>query len=146
MYKINKNYPLSDFSHNLDIRGKDVMIYPENKLSPISVTSDFGDCQVITSDIYDLFNQTRIQNLGIDVVRDFIYRNYPVNSSLSDAISKMSDDEIMNSIKPRNIQSYSELMSWSKYLNTQIENGLKSVEPEPDTVSEPEPVPQLKTE
>lgn len=138
MHKINQNYPLSDFSHNLEIRGKDVMIYPENKLTPLSVTSDFGDCQVITSDLYDLFNQTRIQNLGIDVVRDFIARNYPVNSSLSDAISKMSDDEIMNSIKPRNIQSYSELMSWSKYLNTQIENGLKSVEPEPEP--QPEPV------
>ena len=41
MHKINKNYPLSDFSHNLEIPGKDVMIYPENKLSPITVTSDF---------------------------------------------------------------------------------------------------------
>lgn len=126
MFTSNKKYVTVDFSHNDEIRGKDVIIYPENKLSPVIVTSDFGDCRVETSDLYDLFNQQRIQNLGIDVVRDFIARNYPVNSSVSEAISKMSDDEIMDSIKPRNIQSYSELMSWSKYLNRQIEEKIDS--------------------
>lgn len=129
MFTNNKNYTIADFSHNAEIRGKVVMIYPENKLTPIMVTSDFGDCQVVTSDLYDLFNQNRIQNLGIDVVRDFIARNYPVNSSVSEAISKMSDSEIMDSIKPRNIQSYSELMLWSKYLNTQIQDKIDSVKP-----------------
>lgn len=144
MFIPNNKYVTADFSHNDEIRGMDVMIYPENKLSPIMVTSDFGDCEVVTSDLYDLFNQNRIQNLGIDVVRDFIARNYPSTSQISEAISKMSDEEIMNSIKPRNIQSYSELMSWSKYLNNEIENGLKSVEPM--SVSEPTPDPEPKTE
>lgn len=146
MFTNNKNYNIADFSHNAEIRAKEVMIYPENKLSPVIVTSDFGDCRVETSDLYDLFNQQRIQNLGVDVVRDFIARNYPVNSSVSDAISKMSDTEIMESIKPRNIQSYSELMQWSKYLNMQIENGLKSVEPAPEPTPEPKPEPDSKTE
>lgn len=126
MFTINKNYITSDFSHNSEIRSKEVMIYPENKLSPVLVASDFGDCRVETSDLYDLFNQQRIQNLGVDVVRDFIARNYPVNSSVSEAISKMSDSDIMDSIKPRNIQSYSELMMWSKYLNRQIEEKIES--------------------
>lgn len=146
MFTTNKNYNIADFSHNLEIRAIDVMIYPENKLSPVIVTSDFGDCRVETSDLYDLFNQQRIQNLGVDVVRDFIARNYPVNSSVSEAISKMSDTEIMESIKPRNIQSYSELMSWSKYLNIQIENGLKSVEPTPEPISVSTPEHDSKSE
>lgn len=146
MFTNNKNYNIADFSHNSEIRAKDVMIYPENKLSPVIVTSDFGDCRVETSDLYDLFNQQRIQNLGVDVVRDFIARNYPINSSVSEAISKMSDSEIMDSIKPRNIQSYSELMSWSKYLNNQIENSLKSVEPTPEPTPESTPEPDSKTE
>lgn len=124
MFIPNNKYVTADFSHNDEIRGKDVMIYPENKLTPIMVTSDFGDCEVVTSDLYDLFNQNRIQNLGIDVVRDFIARNYPSSSQVSEAISKMSDEEIMASIKPRNIQSYTELMLWSKYLNSQIEDKL----------------------
>lgn len=126
MFTNNKNYNIADFSHNAEIPAIQVMIYPENKLSPVIVTSDFGDCRVETSDLYDLFNQQRIQNLGVDVVRDFIARNYPVNSSVSDAISKMSDTEIMDSIKPRNIQSYSELMTWSKYLNRQIQEKIDS--------------------
>lgn len=130
MFKKNTNYLRTDFSHDLEAEGhRELVLYPENKLPDIFVVSEFGDCLVITSDVYDLFNQHRISNLGADVVRDFVARNYPVSSQVSDAISKMSDDEIMASIKPRNIQSYSELMEWSKYLNAQIENGLSVNEP-----------------
>lgn len=149
MFKKNTNYPRTDFSHDLEAEGsRSLVLYPENKLPSITVVSEFGDCLVVTSDIYDLFNQQRISNLGADVVRDFIARNYPVSSQVSDAISKMSDDDIMASIKPRNIQSYSELMEWSKYLNDCIDNGLKSVSlestDEPTSVSTSEP--SLKTE
>ncbi len=142
MFKNNYNYPEGFHSHNLDIKGNEVVIYPENMLPQINVTSDFGDCEVVTSDIYDLFNQQRIANLGPDVIRDFVTRNYPASSPISEEISKMSDSEIMDSIKPRNVQSYSELLSWSKYLNERIENGLKSVEPEPT----PQPTPELTPE
>lgn len=124
MFKRNPNYSERDISRNTEIKGKDVVLYPENQLEPILVRSEFGDCLVMTSDLFDLFNQTRIANFGADVVRDFISRNYPVSSSVSEQISKMSDDEIMASIKPRNIQSYSELMLWSKYLQEQIDNAV----------------------
>lgn len=146
MFTNNKNYKIADFSHNAEIRAKEVIIYPENKLSPVLVTSDFGDCLVETSDLYDLFNQQRIQNLGVDVVRDFIARNYPVSSAISEQISKMSDADILDSIKPRNIQSYSELMQWSKYLEMRIENGLNALEPTPQPMSDSVPVPEPKTE
>lgn len=142
MFINNHNYNEGFHTHNIDIQGNQVVLYPENKLPVVNVTSDFGDCEVVTSDIYDLFNQQRIANLGPDVVRDFIARNYPASSPISDEISKMSDNEIMDSIKPRNIQSYSELLSWSKYLNQRIENGLKSVVPEPNPESTPEPSPE----
>ncbi len=124
MYKRNPNYNKRDISRNTEITGKDVVLYPENQLEPIVVRSEFGDCLVMSSDLYDLFNQQRIANFGADVVRDFIARNYPVSSSVSEQISKMSDDEIMASIKPRNIQSYSELMLWSKYLQEQIDDAV----------------------
>ena len=144
---INK-YLDGSHSHNLEIIGKQVVLYPENQLPDLVVASDFGDCTVICSDLYDLFNQERITNLGPDVVRDFISRNYPQNSSISEQISKMSDDAIMDSIKPRNIQSYSELMQWSKYLVKRIDNGLKTLEPEkvPESSSEPTPDSEPKSE
>ncbi len=138
MFKKNTNYSRTDFSHDLEAEGsRPLVLYPENKLPDITVVSEFGDCLVVTSDVYDLFNQQRISNLGADVVRDFIARNYPLSSQVSDAISKMSDDDIMASIKPRNIQSYSELMEWSMYLNDQIENGLSAIEPKNETSNEP---------
>lgn len=138
MFKKNANYLRTDFSHDLNVEGtRQLVLYPENKLPEITVVSEFGECRVETSDVYDLFNQQRISNLGADVVRDFIARNYPVSSQVSDAISKMSDAEIMASIKPRNIQSYSELMEWSKYLNAQIENGLSINEPINEPSNEP---------
>ena len=142
---INK-YREGTHSHNNEIIGNQVVVYPENKLPDIVVTSDFGDCTVICSDLYDLFNQQRIANLGPDVVRDFIARNYPTSSAISDQISKMSDADIMDSIKPRNIQSYSELMQWSKYLAMRIENGLNAFEPSPEPAPEPAPDPDPKTE
>lgn len=152
MFKNANNYREGVHEHNPEIVGNMVVIYPENQLPVLNVTSDFGDCEVVTSDIYDLFNQQRISNLGPDVIRDFISRNYPSSSPISDEISKMSDAEIMESIKPRNVQSYSELLSWSKYLNERIEQGLKSVEPEPtpestlEPTSESTPEPTAKTE
>lgn len=142
MFRNNHNYNEGFHIHNTEIQGNQVVLYPENQLPVVNVTSDFGDCEVVTSDIYDLFNQQRIANLGPDVIRDFIARNYPASSPISDEISKMSDTEIMDSIKPRNVQSYSELIQWSKYLNARIENGLKSVEPEPTPEPTPEPSPE----
>lgn len=142
---INK-YREGSHNHNNEIIGNQVVLYPENKLPDLVVTSEFGDCTVVCSDLYDLFNQQRISNLGADVVRDFIARNYPTSSAISEQISKMSDSEIMESIKPRNIQSYSELMSWSKYLEMRIENGLNSVEPVPEPTPEPTPEPESKSE
>lgn len=136
MFKRNSNYNERSYGRDTEIRGKDVILYPENRLEPIFVKSDFGDCLVQTSDLYDLFNQQRIANFGADVVRDFIARNYPISSAISDQISKMSDDEIMSAIKPRNIQSYSELMLWSKYLNNEIQDKIYSVK-QTDDVDKP---------
>lgn len=127
MFERNPNYNERLYGRDTEITGKDVVLYPENRLEPIVVKSDFGDCLVHTSDLYDLFNQQRISNFGADIVRDFIARNYPISSAISEQISKMSDEEIMMSIKPRNIQSYSELMLWSKYLNSEIQDKLESV-------------------
>lgn len=145
MFENIQKYREGSHSHNSEIIGNQVFLYPENKLPDLVVASEFGDCTVVCSDLYDLFNQQRISNLGADVVRDFIARNYPTSSAISDQISKMSDADIMDSIKPRNIQSYSELMQWSKYLEMRIEKGLNALEPTPEPTPEPSPEPDSKT-
>lgn len=126
MFKCNKNYVRVSSIDTSYEPTTFVVEYPENKLPELFVVgaSNKCDCVVVTSDLYDLFNQQRIENLGVDVARDFLARYLPSNSVYSDAISKLSDDAILESIKPRNIQTYSDLMQWSQWLQMRIDQGL----------------------
>ncbi len=140
MFKSNKNFVRVEKINSSYEPSTFVVEYPENKLPELLVigASNKCDCVVVTSDLYDLFNQQRIENLGVDVARDFLARYLPSNSAISDAISKLSDDAILESIKPRNIQTYSDLMDWSKWLQMRIEQGLA---PEDTPVDNPADVP-----
>lgn len=135
MFKPNLKYSLSypDHLHEPTVQVEE---YPENNLPKVFASTDFGDCEIVVSDIYDLFSQERINNLGPDVVRDFLSRNLPMSSPVSEAISKMSDDEIITSIRSRHIQQPSELLAWSKYvaglINDSIDNATSDVTPSSD--------------
>lgn len=139
MFKPNPKYVLS-YPDHLQEPTVQVEEYPENKLPKIFVSSDFGDCEIVVSDVYDLFSQERLNNLGPDVVRDYISRNLPSSSPVSDAISKMSDDEIITSIRSRHIQQPSELLAWSKYvtglIDDTVNNATAEVNPPSDLTSE----------
>lgn len=127
MFKIHSNYDcislVDDVVQEPSITVED---YPENNLPKIYVDGKFGDIEVVTSDIYDLFSQQRLDNLGPDVVRDFLARNLPKSSTASDIISKMSDDEIINSIKSKHIQQPSELLRWSRLVVQNIDDAVSS--------------------
>lgn len=127
MFKINTNYDCISLGDEV-VQKPSVQVedYPENNLPKIYVDGKFGDIEVVTSDIYDLFSQQRLDNLGPDVVRDFLARNLPKSSTASDIISKMSDDEIINSIKSRHIQQPSELLRWSRYVVQEIDDAVAS--------------------
>lgn len=109
--------------------------YPENKLPFLTLPSSLPEsskcpCICIVNDIYDLFNQQRIQSLGSGV-NDYIKSMMPAPSSISDDMSKMSDDDIIDAIKPRFVQSPSELRAWIRYngvrINEAIDNKLAEV-------------------
>lgn len=72
-----------------------------------------------TSDIDLLFNQQRLDNLGIDQINNWLSS---LTSSQSSAIKgKYSDDELIALCKSRHIQSPQELLNWSEYLISQYE-------------------------
>lgn len=127
MFKINTNYDCISLGDEV-VQEPSVKVedYPENNLPKIYVDGKFGDIEVVTSDIYDLFSQQRLDNLGPDVVRDFLARNLPKTSQASDIISKMSDDEIINSIKSKHIQQPSELLRWSRFVVQEIDDAVAS--------------------
>lgn len=125
MFKVNSNFKVNDLSCGVS-QPPSVKVeeYPEDQLPKIYVDGKFGDIEVVTSDVYDLFSQQRIENLGPDVIKDYLSRNLPKTSAASDIISKMSDVEIVNSIKSKHIQQPSELLRWSRFVVAEIDSAL----------------------
>ncbi len=134
MYKIYQN--LCPVSYTFQVsHSENVAEYPEYNLPPLEVVNldDTSTTSVVpVNDIYDLFNATRLSGFDSDVIES-IRSNIMQSSQFSDAISKLSDDEIFETIKPRNIQSPSQLVQWSKYLQSAINAKLESAK-QSDTV------------
>lgn len=70
----------------------------------------------LTSDIYMLFNQQRLDRMSKDRLLAY-FENLSVNEpKMSELRSKLSDEQLCSFVKSRFIQSPSELMAWSQYL------------------------------
>lgn len=70
----------------------------------------------VTSDIYMLFNQQRLDRMSKERLISY-FESLSVNEpKLRDLRSKLSDDQLCSFVKSRFIQSPSELMAWSQYL------------------------------
>lgn len=69
-------------------------------------------------DIYLLFNQHRLDSLGVDTVNSWVSSLSKSNSPLSDLLDKCSDEQKLSLIKSRHIQSASELQLWDNFLTS----------------------------
>lgn len=86
-----------------------------------------------TDDIYLLFNQKRLENLGVDTINNWLSSLRPASDALSNLRAKCSDDELLSLVKSRHIQSQSELLAWSEYLNYNFSSILNKInESSPD--------------
>lgn len=81
----------------------------------------------IRNDIFFLFNQQRLSALGSDGVKQFLDGLQSRSSSLQSLRSKISDSDLMNICKSRYIQSPSELLAWSKYLDRNYQQILNDI-------------------
>ena len=128
MYKKYDNLVPQDFEFHVS-NSAELVTYPEYNLPPLEVPNldDPTTTSIVeVNEIYDLFNAQRLSGFDNDIVES-IRSNILASSPYSDAISKLSDDEIMESIKPRNLQSPSQLVAWSKYIQSVIEERINSV-------------------
>ena len=117
----NHNTNLVKIVHVSSYTSNQVQHYLTDQLPPVSVLdSDGNNLLIPVSDVYDLFNQDRLSGFSQDVI-DTIRSNIMASSPYADEISKLSDAEIFDSIRPRQIQSPSELVQWSKYIQGKIE-------------------------
>lgn len=70
----------------------------------------------LTSDIYMLFNQQRLDKLSRESLLSY-FESMSVNEpKFGDLRAKLGDDQLISFVKSRFIQSQSELMAWSSYL------------------------------
>lgn len=84
-------------------------------------------CQFIQNDLYLLFNQERLEAIGKDTMIEYLNSLVPGNDGLSELRAKCSDEQLLSLIKSRHIQSRSELLLWSKFLNNSAGELVKSI-------------------
>lgn len=70
----------------------------------------------LTSDIYMLFNQQRLDRMSKDRLLAYFESLSVTDPKMGELRSKLSDDQLCSFVKSRFIQSPSELMAWSQYL------------------------------
>lgn len=81
-----------------------------------------------SSDIALLFNQKRLEDcLGRDGLKKFFDDMASRSPALSSLRQKISDDDLAAMCKSRYLQSASEILSWSNYLNENYKNLMESV-------------------
>lgn len=124
-----------DFSFGRKIRGKKgkpflltTAFYQASPIEPFLFhehKSPFGGKSVrITSDVYMLFNQQRLDRMTSNALIDHFNNLSQSSPSFSQLKSKLSDEQLIKFIKMRYIQSPSELLQWSQYLNALAEGEL----------------------
>lgn len=91
-----------------------------------TVAGDSAPSFRCTSDIYMLFNAQRLDRMSRDRILQHFKDLIVNNSSLAALKSKLSDDQLISIVKSRYIQSPSELLSWSMYLNSLADEQLQT--------------------
>lgn len=91
-----------------------------------TVVGDSAPSFRCTSDIYMLFNAQRLDRMSRERILQHFNDITVKNSSLAALKSKLTDDQLISIVKSRYIQSPSELLSWSMYLNSLADEQLQS--------------------
>lgn len=86
------------------------------------VDVESGDEVTAYSDpIFVLFNQERLNSLGVQTAADLLSTLVQKQPSLQQLKSQCSDDDLISLIKSRHIQQPSELIAWSDYMASNID-------------------------
>ena len=79
------------------------------------------------NDVYLLFNQQRLANLGVDTINSWLESLSPKSDALAELRSKCTDQQLLTLVKSKYIQSASELQAWSGYLNAHLDSELAAL-------------------
>lgn len=106
--------------------------------------SKYGKCESVSvvDDVYMLFNQQRLDRMSATALNQWLQSSSRTDPQLAALRSRMTDAQLGAFIKSRYIQSRSELLAWSNYLESQYpEMQAPSSGPSSEPSSEPSPEP-----
>lgn len=120
---------------------------PVNEFMFQEVEHDGVKSITLTSDIFMLFNQQRLDRMSRERLITYFDQLSVRDTQMSELRSKLTDDQLCSFVKSRYIQSRSELMAWSQYLMSSQDSVIadiaaqqasqQSVEQPSDPVSSP---------
>lgn len=101
-----------------------------------------SDSVSIVDDVYMLFNQQRLDRMTNAALAEWLKSTSRTDSQLANLRSRMTDAQLGAFIKSRYIQSRSELLAYSAYLESQYPNLLPPESASPESVpADPAPAP-----
>lgn len=133
-----------DISHSVPVSPNivDSLCVDVSKNSDGSVKSVY-----YSSDISLLFNQKRLENtLGRDGLKKFFDDMAARSPALTSLRQKISDEDLAAMCKSRYLQSASEILSWSNYLNENYQHLMDVVKSRVSTHSDGEPDGSVSTD
>lgn len=75
----------------------------------------------IVDPILILFNQERLDNMGASAAKKFLDSLSPQSNDLSELRSKCSDEDLIQMVKSRHLQSPAEILHWCRYMNENVD-------------------------
>lgn len=96
----------------------------------------------LTSDIYMLFNQQRLDKLSRESLLAYFDSIQVREPQFTEIRSKLGDEQLMSFVKSRFIQSPSELMAWSQYLMSSSDDAVAALAAAQSEQSQQAPVEQ----
>lgn len=141
--RIADNYQQEMYVHDKVSRLTNVMEHsPVESFYYQETLNDDGTTSVsVVDDVYMLFNQQRLDRMTSASLNQWLEQSSKTDTQLASLRSRMTDEQLGSFIKSRYIQSRSELLAWSGYLESQFPDIVPPVseggdEPPADTSSD----------
>ena len=74
----------------------------------------------VVDPIIILFNQDRIENMGVTAAKQFLDSLQPKSNSLAELRKNCSDEDLVSMIKSKYLQSPAEILAWCRYMKENI--------------------------
>ena len=119
-----KEYLQHEFNGSFDLLHTKVPV--QDKLMQLSTVVAEDGSVTVSTDISLIFNQQRLENkLTASELREYIQRYTPNRSVYA---AQLDDDTLLSTLKPRHIQSFSEMRSWAEYCMENYDSLIKDAE------------------